>query len=285
MSRIFLFFLGVFLALPASALTLIDDSGQPVTLARPASRIVSLAPTATELIYAAGAGDQLVGVVSFSDWPEQAAKLPVIGRFDRLDLEAILALKPDLAIAWADGNRPAELRRLEKLGVPVFVLHTRQIPDVARHLRLIGQLANTKATAGQAADTFLRRIAALPAPAADMPRQRVFIELWDRPLTTLAGGGIVDQAITRCGGKNVFAALPGQAPAVSTEAVLAADPQILIATGMTGARADWLIAWQRWPTLSAVREQRLHTLDPDLLFRAGPRLAEGLEALCRIIQP
>jgi iron complex transport system substrate-binding protein len=259
-----------------------DDAGQRIELARPAARIVALSPTATELAYAAGAGGKLVGVAAFSDWPKAAARLPVIGRYDGLDVEAILALRPDLAIAWDDGNRPAELQRLARLGVPVLHLKTRAIEDVARHLRWIGELAGTKKAAGKAAQAFLQSLSALPRPQGGA-RMRVFIELWDHPLSTLSGPGIVEQALARCGGQNLFGGLPGQAPSVSLEAVLAADPEAIIATGMTGARADWLLPWQRWPQLSAVRHGRLYTIDPDLLFRAGPRLAEGLHKLCAML--
>lgn len=259
-------------------IALTDDAGQRVILPRPAVRIVSLAPHVTELLYAAGAGDQLVGAVAYSDYPEAARRVPRIGSHAAFDLERIAALQPDLAIVWGSGNPPSQVAQLRRLNIPVFVSEPRRIDDIATSLRQIGVLADVSAEG--AASDFERRLAALRARHATGTPVGVFYEIWHQPLMTVGGAHLISQAIAACGGRNVFAALTQPAASVELEAVLRADPDAIVASGMDRERPEWLDHWRRWPQLKAVRQDNLFFIPPDLLQRHTPRLLDGTERLC-----
>lgn len=272
------------LAQPALADILVkDDTGQEIRLKEPAKRIVSLAPHATETLYAAGAGDKLVGAVDYSDYPEAAKKLPRIGGYSRLDLEAIAALKPDLVIAWQSGNPPAQVDRLKSLGLPVFNTQPNQIEDIADLLESFGRLAGTDATAQAAAQNFRNRLAKLRKGNSGKPVVRVFYQVWKTPLTTIGGPQIISSAIKLCGGENVFGKLQQMAPTVSLEAVMEADPEAIIATGMGDASPEWLKDWEKWTRMTAVKRGNLFHINPDIMQRHTPRILEGTERLCAIL--
>lgn len=257
-----------------------DDTGATLRLAAPAQRIVSLAPHITETLYAAGAGSHLVGAVEYSDYPEAAKKLTRIGGYSRLDLEAIAALKPDLAVGWASGNSPAHIEKLRALGIPVYLAQPERIDDVATQLERYGELAGTQATARAAATDFRNRLAELRTRYGDRPKVRTFYQIWKQPLMTVGGGQVISDAIRLCGGENVFADLTALAPKVTIEAVLAADPEVVVASGMGEARPEWLDDWRQWKTMTAVKRDNLFFVPPDLIQRHTPRLVEGAERLC-----
>jgi iron complex transport system substrate-binding protein len=264
----------------ADAITVTDDLGREVRLAEPARRIVSLAPHVTELLYAAGAGEQVVGAVSYSDYPEAAKALPRVGGYHKVDVEAVLALRPDLVISWGEGNRPAERERLQALGIAVFVNDPHSLDDIARSLQRIGRLADTSATADAAADAFRARRAALEAKYARQTPVRVFYQVWHAPLMTVNGEHLISAVLHLCGGENVFAALPTLTPRIGTESVLAANPQAIVASGMDASRPEWLDHWRRWSDLTAVRNGHLFHIPPDLIQRHSPRILDGAEMLC-----
>lgn len=257
-----------------------DDSGQEIRLPAPAQRIISLAPHVTESLYAAGAGERLVAAVDYSDYPEAAKKLPRVGGYSRLDLEAIAALKPDLVIAWQSGNPPAQVEKLRSLGVKVFVIQPNQIEDIAGQLERYGQLAGTEAAARAAAERFRARLAGLRQANAGKPPVRVFYQVWKAPLTTVGGPQIISSAIRLCGGENVFGHLGQMAPNVSLEAVIEADPEAIVATGMGDAAPQWLNDWQKWPRMTAVKRGNLFHINPDIMQRHTPRILDGTEKLC-----
>lgn len=257
-----------------------DDSGVTVRLKEPARRIVSLAPHITETLFAAGAGEKIVGVVDYSDYPEAAKQLPRIGGYAKLDLEAIAALKPDLAIGWASGNSPAHIGKLRALGIPIYLVQPERIDDVAAHLERYGELAGTSAPARTAAGIFRTRLAELRTQYGTRPTVRTFYQIWKQPLMTVGGGQVISDAIRLCGGENIFAALKPLAPQITTEAVIAANPEVIIASGMGEARPDWLDDWRRWTRLAAVRRDNLYFIPPDLIQRHTPRLIEGAAQLC-----
>ena len=257
-----------------------DDTGQVLHFKVPPQRIVSLAPHLTENLYAAGAGGKLVGAVSYSDWPEAAKKLPRVGSYDRVDLEAVLARKPDLVVAWYSGNVPAHLAKLKALGIPVYVSQPNHIDDVASEIERLGVLAGTDAAARQAAQDFRSRHAALKARYASKPPVRTFYQVWNQPLMTVNGEHIISDVIKLCGGENIFAALGKLAPAVTEEAVLAANPEAIVASGMGESRPEWLDAWKRWKQLTATARDNLFFVPPELLQRHTPRLLDGAERLC-----
>ena len=271
------------LAAPAGAqIRVVDDGGVVVTLVAPARRIVTLAPHAAELVYAAGAGDRVVGVVKGTDYPVPVRELPVIGDATALDLERIVMLAPDLVVTWP-WTTPAEVAWLRGRGIAVFDADPRTIDGIAVDIERLGALAGTPAVASEASRRLRERVARLAQDVDDRPRLRVFYQISDAPLFTLGGRHLVSQAIARCGGENVFASLTIPAPQVSVEAVLAADPQAIVAGTDRAVRPAWLDAWSRWPALGAVRYGNLFAVDADLLHRPGPRFVDGIEQLCRTL--
>ena len=268
--------------LPAAHADLVfkDDSGREVRLKGPAKRIVTLAPHATEMLYAAGAGDRLIGTVEYSDYPPAAKKVPRVGSYDRFDLEAISALKPNLVIAWETGNPAAPVEKIRALGLTVYASQPNRMEDVAGQLERLGQLAGTEAVANQAAERFRQRLAGLRAANAGKPKVRVFYQIWKAPLMTVGGPQIISSAIELCGGENVFGKLSQMAPTVSVEAVLEADPEAIVATGMGDARPEWLDDWNKWPRMTAVKHGNLFHIHPDLMQRHTPRILDGTEQLC-----
>lgn len=261
-----------------------DDYGEPVALAAPARRVVSLAPHLTELMYAAGAGERLVGAVQYSDYPSAARRLPRIGSEASIDLEALVALRPDLVIAWPNAGSARVVARIAALGIPVFRSEPRELEDIARTLEILGRLAGTQGAAAAAADAFRARAAALARRYAARPPVRVFYQVWDRPLVTVNGDHVISKVIRLCGGENVMAALPALAPEIDREQVLRADPEVIVASGTGGARPPWLDAWRAFPGLAAVRSGSLYAIRPDLLQRHTPRLLDGADELCRILE-
>src|SRR3990172_3636909 len=261
-------------------ITVLDDTGNTLTLRVPARRIISLAPHVTELLYAAGAGGYVVGAVDYRDYPEAAKRIPRVGGYTGLDLEAIVALRPDLIIAWQSRNPPSQVERLRALGLAVYVSEPRHIEDVATNIERLGRLAGTADAALRAARAFRQRHEALRRRYAARPAVTVFYQIWDRPLMTVNGKQLISDVIHLCGGRNVFADLPILAPTVDVEAVLAADPEAIVASGAGAARPEWFDAWRRWPQLRAVRRDNLFVVPPDVLQRHGPRILDGAEHLC-----
>lgn len=267
--------------LPASAEIIATDvSGTTVRLAAPARRIVSLAPHMTELLFAAGAGSGVVGNVEYGDYPPAAKAVARVGGAATLDLEAIVALKPDLVYGWESGNAPAALARLRSMGLTVFISETHRIEDIAGELERIGRLAGTEALAGPAAKAFRERYARLAARYSGRPPVTVFYQIWKQPLMTVNREQIISDAIRLCGGRNVFAQLPILAPTVTVEAVIAANPEVIVASGMDQSRPEWLDDWRRWHSLVAVARNNLYFIPPELIQRHTPRILDGAERLC-----
>ncbi|OGA17917.1 MAG: cobalamin-binding protein [Betaproteobacteria bacterium RIFCSPLOWO2_02_FULL_66_14] len=258
----------------------IDDYGRSVALARPAGRVVSLAPHLTELLYAAGAGGRLVGAIEHSDYPEAARGLPRIGSETGINLEALLRLKPDLVAAWPNAGSRRAVDRIAALGVPVYRSEPRELDDVARTLLALGVLTGTRPAAEAAAQAFRERVAALRKMHTAKPVVRVFYEVWNRPLMTVNGAHLISKVMALCGGENVFAALPVIAPPIDREAVLRANPEVIVASGIDGRDPIWLQDWRAFPQLTAVARGNLYAIAPDLMQRHTPRILEGAERLC-----
>lgn len=281
MKRWLLLVLAALAVAPAAALSVRDDSGQTITLAAPARRVVSLAPHLTELMYSAGAGSSLAAVGTYSDYPPAARELPRIGSHASIDYERVLALNPDLVLVWQSGNGSDVVTRLRDLGFTVYVDEPKSLADIAATLERLGRLAGTSAVADELAEDFRRRLAALVARYRDHAELTVFYQIWDRPLMTVNGEHLISQALELCGGRNVFGELGPLAPTVTIEAVLAADPQVIIASGSSGQqRPEWLDDWLRWPSLRAVQDGNLFSVLPDLIQRHSLRILDGAEQLC-----
>ncbi|MDD5364189.1 MAG: cobalamin-binding protein [Gallionellaceae bacterium] len=265
-------------------IAVVDDTGATVRLPAPARRIVSLAPHVTENLFAAGAGDRLVGAVNYSDYPEAANRVARVGDYSSPDLEAIVALRPDLVILWQSGNADALVGRLRGLGLPVYQSQPDRLEDIPANIEKMGRLAGTEIEATKAATGFRKRLADLRRQYGGKPAVPVFYQVWHRPLLTVGEGQIISDVIRLCGGKNAFAGLKGLAPAVSVEAVLAADPEAIIASGMGHAVPVGLDDWRRWTRLSAVRRGNLFFVPADLMQRPTPRLLDGAEQFCRHLE-
>lgn len=261
-----------------------DASGASLHLPTPARRIVSLAPHLTELLYAAGAGEKLVGAVDYSDYPQAAQRLPRVGGYSRPDVEAIAMARPDLVVAWQSGNPPAALEKLRALGIPVYVSQPDRIADVAVELERLGTLAGSEAAAKAAAARFRQRLADLEQRYRQRPPVAVFYQIWKQPLMTINDRQIISDAIRLCGGRNVFGRLPVLAPTVTVEAVLAENPEVIVASGMGDERPEWLDDWRRWPQLTAVRRNNLFFIPPQEIQRHTPRLLDGAEKLCQALE-
>jgi iron complex transport system substrate-binding protein len=264
-------------------ITVTDDAGQVLRLPVPARRIVSLAPHATELLFAAGAGDRVVGVSAFSDYPPPARQRPTVSAGLRLDMERVLALKPDLAVGWRGGNAQTDLEALRSFGIPVFIAEPQRLDRLPDTLIALGRLAGSSTEADTAADRFRTRLAQLRQRQSGKSTVRVFVQISIQPLMTLSYRHMVHELITLCGGRNLFAASELLAPEVSTEVVLLENPDAVLFSDSLGTRdtmQDW---WRERVSLRAVREGRLYPMPSDLVLRQSPRVLEGAERLCGIL--
>ena len=258
-----------------------DDSGAHVVLPAPARRVIALAPNLTELVFAAGAGARLVGVDSASDYPPSARELPRIGDAAGIDLERVIALHADLILGWWSGNKPADLARLRKLSIPVFLSEPRSLDDVPRSLRVLGTLLDSQTVAEARALAFERRLAAIRARYVHRRTLSVFVEIWHQPLMTVSGAHLVSDVLRTCGARNVFADLPALAGPVALERLLVADPDAIVsATGLE----DDASTWPRLRSVRAGKAGRLLRVDPDQLTRATPRILDATEQVCEWLE-
>ncbi|WP_018873038.1 cobalamin-binding protein [Thioalkalivibrio sp. ALJ16] len=268
----------------AEPVTVTDDEDRELRLEQTAQRIVSLAPHITEVVFAVGAGDRLVGATQYSDYPPEAEDIPRVGGYSRIDLERVLELEPDLVIAWRSGNSGSQIERLRDLGIPVYVSEPRRFEGVASSMRRIAHLAGTEATGDAAAQAFLDRIEALRNEYAQRDPVRVFYQVWEQPLMTINDQHLIAEAIEVCGGSNVFGHLDRLVPRMDREAVIEADPEVIIGGGMGEDRPDWVRAWERWEDLTAVQRDNLFFIAPSLLQRHTPRIAEGTALMCEELE-
>ncbi len=277
MIRVAAFALFAAVSAAAHALQATDDRGVTISLERPAWRMVTLAPHLAEIAFAAGAGAKLAGVSSFSRHPAEAQRLPVVASYGRVDVERLIALRPDLVLAWKSGNSPLQIDRLERIGIRVFVTEARALADIPRIVRLVGALADSAEVAEGRARQFENEVADLRKRYAAERRVAVFLEIWHAPLLTVNGGHLISDALRLCGGHNVFAAAKTLTPLVSREQILDARPEAIV-TGGFGSEA--LQAWKGLESVPAVRNRRIYAIDPDWLHAQGPHVLQGVRALC-----
>lgn len=258
----------------------VDDRDREVCLHNAAQRIATLSPGATELTYAAGAGDQVVAVVSYSDYPPEAKQVASVGSHTRIDLEKLVGLAPDIVIGWVTGNPAEQLETLEALGMPVFYIEPRNVEGVASAIERLARLAGTE-TAGQAvADNFRNTMNALEERYRDREPVPTFYQVWDEPLMSVNDQHLIGQVVEICGGENVFGEQARLVPRIDDEAVLAANPEAIVAGGMGEENRHWLTHWEQYPNLTAVAEDNLFFVPPSLIQRPTPRLMEGTQILC-----
>jgi len=261
-----------------------DDAGRMLTLVSPARRIVSLAPNVTELLYAAGAGNFVVGAVAYSDYPEAAKSIPRVGSGAGLDIEAIVALHPDLVIAWQSGNPSWQVERLTALGMPVFQTEPRHLNDVADLLERLGKLAGTEVLAGKTAEDYRRQLTRLRARYSGRPVVPVFYQILDSSLLTVSRRHLINDVIQLCGGRNVYADAPGLTPRVDVESMVQRNPEVILASGYKPLWPEWRDRWRTWPMIIAVAQDNLFLIPPDLIHRHSPRILEGAERVCAVLE-
>jgi iron complex transport system substrate-binding protein len=283
-ARLLLVFAGCPLLAIANPIAVIDDTGQTITLTKPAQRIIALSPHIVETLFAAGAGNRIVGAVDYSDYPVAAKAIPRVGSYPTLDLEALASLKPDLVIGWETGNSPGAVEKIKRLGIPLYLSQTNTVAQVAVEIDKFGQLAGTENVSKPAAQAFRTKLARLQQTYGQRPTVSVFYQISDSPLMTIGGKQIISNALSICGGRNVFANLAPMAPVITAEAVLAANPEVIMTSGMEEINPQALDIWKKWPKLTATQRQNFFFIDSDLVNRNGPRLIEGTQMLCKAIQ-
>ncbi len=265
----------------AADIAVTDDRGKSVMLSAPAQRIIALAPFVTELAYAAGAGDKLVGVARFSDYPQAAKNIPQIGDASRIDLERVLSLQPDLIVGWKSGNQVADIERLERLGFKTYVAEPATIAAIPQLLRAIGSLAGTSAIAQGTAEEFERSVTALRERYGARPKVRVFYEIWHQPLMTVNGRHMISDVIRLCGGANVFSGLATLTPVVSLESVIAAQPEVVIGGSSATTPEEFAAQWRSYKSFVKLRDVKAMFVDPDRIQRQTPRILQGVETVCQ----
>lgn len=260
-----------------------DDTGRSITLAHVPQRIVSLAPGATEMLFAAGAGDRVIATVEYSDDPPAARRVPRIGDAAAIDIERLVALHADIVVAWPKGGNPAQIAQVERVGLPVYREQVDAFSEFAGSLRRLGALAGTTAAAELAARALDEQLASLKKRYGRGPPISVLLQIWDRPIYTVGGTHLMSDSLRLCGARNVFGDLKETAPVIDLEAVIGRDPDMIIAAAPPGAAAAWLAEWKRFSTLKAVRSGRLIPFEDQHLTGLGPSALAATAALCELI--
>jgi iron complex transport system substrate-binding protein len=265
----------------AAVIAVRDDANQTITLQKPALRIATLAPSLTELAFAAGAGKQVVAVSAYSDFPVEAKMRPQVADFAGVSLEALLVQKPDLVIAWKSGNREIDLKRIRELDIPLYIAEVTRMSDVPRVLRDIGMLAGTQNIADKAAADFEARAQALKDRFSGKSDVSVFFEIAREPLMTVSDKHAIGEIVKLCGGRNVFGDATLIAFAPSLEKLVSLNPQAIIYPAVENGPSS--MPWPRYQVLDAWKSKQIYRVDPDPILRPGPRSIEGAEQVCRVL--
>lgn len=267
----------------STAITVVDDAGRTLTLARSPQKIISIAPGATEMLFAAGAGSRVIATVEYSDAPAAARTIPRIGDSSAIDIERVVALRPDVVVVWEGGNNAGQVAQLERLGIPLYRHQIRKLADMPPSLRRLGALADTRAIAEKAARDVESRLRLLAKTYGSGMPLTVLLQVWNRPIYTVGGTHMMTDSLRLCGARNIFDDLKAQGPAVDLEAVIARNPQVIVAVAPPGVASDWLQEWKRYPTLQAVKSGALVPFEDTRLSRLGPSALDGTEGLCRAL--
>lgn len=246
-------------------------------------RIVALAPHIVEMLFDIGAGEHIVGTVDYADYPEAALKIPRIGGYHGIQIEKILALKPDLVIVWQSGNKASDIEQMEKMGLNIIYSEPGKIEDVARELRKLGKHTGYEAQAETVASGYLKRLAALRQQHANIAPMKVFYQLWPEPMRTINKGTLINQLIEVCQGQNVFADNPTPYPQIGIENVIVAQPELIILPDEKSNQVQPVINWQKWQEIPAVKHQRFIRVNADLMHRFSTRMLDGIEDMCKKI--
>jgi iron complex transport system substrate-binding protein len=272
-----------------AAIVVTDDAQIRVELHQPAKRIATLAPFLTELVYAADAGKQLVGVSAFSDYPPAAKSVPVVADYQGVAVESLLTTKPDLVLAWQTGNRPQDIVRLKALGIPVVQFELKTLADIPRAISQIALLAGISEQPKAVTD-FNLRLSNLTKKVGEAQQNqlnpqavRYFLPIERMPLMTLSGAHIVSKALAVCGGENIFANAAALAPVVDKEGIVAGNPEIIFVSAATAGRDALRVplgdGFSALP-VAAIKNKQIFGLNADWLMRPTPRMLGAVESAC-----
>lgn len=262
---------------------IVDDTGRTLPLAAPVRRIVALAPGATALLFAAGAGDRVVATIRFADEPAAAQRVPRLGDQQSIDLERLLALRPDVVVVTEAITSPLMVDRVRGLGLPIYTTRFTRLADIAPSIARLGHLAGTGAVARREAARLRDRLAELRATYAGREPLTVLYQVWSHPIYSIGGPHVVTDALAVCGAKNAFASERVAAPSLGVEAVIARNPQVIVASGPRDVATQWIAEWRRFPHLAAAAADHLYVFDDPRLDRMGPGAIEATAALCRLL--
>jgi iron complex transport system substrate-binding protein len=260
-----------------------DDAGDQLAVGAAPCRIVSLAPGTTAMLYAAGAAHCLVGTIAHSNEPAEAAKLPIVGDAETLDFEQLLALRPTVVVVAVDVVQRVRIDRIRALGIPVYQVHVTRLAGMPESVRRLGALAGTRAAADAKADELAAELATLTARYHARAPIRVLYQIWDRPIYTIGGKHVITDALRLCGATNIFAELTTAAPAVTREAAVLRNPELIVISAPPGAATEWLDEWRRFPALAAVRNNHLVSYTDERIDRMGPSVIAATASLCALI--
>ena len=267
-----------------SAATFTDAVGRQVVLNEPPRRIISLVPSVTEILFALGAQEQLIAVTDACTYPQAATKLPHVGQYADPSLEQILLHRPDLVFASADMNRPDQVKRLESLNIPVFVVYPSTVQETLETIRAIGQVTGYTAAAEALVDDFSRRLRHIEQQLAERPKISALVCVMLQPLVVAGPNTIVGDILRYAGAVNPVPASNNNYPTWNMEALLRIDPEVIIVSAHPGQPAPAMV-FDQWPQLRAVREQRIIETVADWIHRPGPRMILGIEALAQALHP
>jgi len=266
----------------AKSFTVIDDDQYAVTFEKPAKRIISLSPHATELLFSAGATNQIIAAVNYSDHPPQAKTIPRIGSYKKIDLESVVKFKPDLIIAWNSGGHEQQISDLKKLGFKLYFSEPRSFEDVASNIINMGKILGTTEVANSNAAIYLKELKRLHKKYNNLKKLNVFYQVWNKPLMSINNGHLISKVIQFCGGHNVFGNVTIRAPKVGIESVIEKNPDAII-IGMSEDRKDWVEPWYKWQSINAVKNKHVYSVNADLIVRQGPRILQGTSLVCEAL--
>jgi len=255
----------------------------PVLQGKEIKRIIALSPSSVELLYALGLGDKIVATVERADFPKQALKIPRIGNYAGIQIEKLLALDPDLIVAWKSGNNSNDLRKIKSLGLNLVYSDPKNISAMFADLKMLGNLTGSQLQAELLVNQLDTRYQNIRRKYQFRPKVKLFYQLWHDPLQTIGPKSSIGTLIDDCGGKNVFEKADAPYPTVSIESVLVKNPKVIIIPHHSGKESEKQEIWSKWPEISAVKNKRIFVLNGDLIHRFTPRTLDGLDQLCKTI--
>jgi iron complex transport system substrate-binding protein len=283
--RIWIFTSTLVFSISCSALIeVIDDLNNKIFLAKPAKRIISLAPNITEILFHIGAGSSIVGADEYSNYPSAAQSIMRVNNHSIANYELIISLQPELVVAWHSGNGIDIIERLRDLGLPVFVLEISTMDQIPVLYQKLGQLTGNTKKSEEAAKLFSERLDSLRSKYAGRNKVKSFYQIWDDPIMTLNEKHLVSDVINLCGGDNVFSGAVPLVPQVNIESIIAANPEVILSSGSEARVKSWRQKWSRWPSIKAVRQGHMYLIPPDLMQRQSNRILDGADYVCQFLE-